>query len=80
MFTMILRAVARDVLYVTRNIGGFVPGVDTNSQTFPVSPSTSLFSSLFSRVSLFISVSLRLFHLFFSSSLCFCAVACSVLC
>ena len=54
----------------------------TNSQTLPVLLQS--LSSLFSFVSLFISVSLCLFHLFFSS-LCFCAVAfsavaCSVLC
>ena len=32
-------AVARDILYVTRMIGGFVPVLfSTNFQTFPVSP------------------------------------------
>ena len=84
-FTVILRAVTRDMLFVTRTIRGFEPVLfSTNSQTFPVSRSislslSSLFPSfLFSFVSLFISVSLRLFHLFFSS-LCFC-VAWSVLC
>ena len=46
MFTVILRAVARDMLYVTRMIGGFVPVLfSTNSQTFPVSPSLLSFIS-----------------------------------
>ena len=84
-FTVILRAVARDMLCVTRIIGGFVPVLFSTDQLsnlsgFLVQSLSSLFpSSLFSFVSLFISVSLRLFHLFFSS-LRFCAVACSVLC
>ena len=83
-FTVILRTVARDMLYVTRIIGGFVQVLfSTNSQTFPVSPSISLFSlslfSLFMCISFHLCLSSRLFHLFFSS-LCFCALACSVLC
>ena len=83
---VILRAVACDMLYVTRMIGGLEPVLFlTNSQTFPFSPSISL--SLFS---LLISIS---FHLCLSSSLpslllfslllccgVFCAAACSVLC
>ena len=81
-YTVILRAVARDMLHATRVIRGFVPVLfSTNSQTFRVSPSiSSLFpSSLFSFVSLFICVSPLLFHLFFSSVLC-CCVLCVVLC
>ena len=64
LFTVILRAVARDMLYVTRMIGGFVP---------------VLFSTDSQTFPVSPSISLSsLFHLF--SSLCFCAVACSVLC
>ena len=71
LFSVILRAVARGMLDVTRMIGGFFPVLfSTNSQTFLVSPSLSLFVSFVSSSLLFASVPWRI--------LC-CVVFCAVL-
>ena len=83
-FAVILRAVARDMLYVTRIIGGFVPVLfSTNSQTFPVSLSISLFSlSLFSLlicISFHLCLSSSLSSLLLFSLLLCCGVFCAVL-